>query len=713
MNRFYCILLYLIFFSPSYSQISNSNVVRIDAIPAAGILLDTGWRFHTGDNPQWAKPEFDDKDWENLSPTVDVHDLLKRHRDAGIGWFRLKVKIDSLLQGSSVALVISQVTASEIYLNGKLLYRFGKVSSVYSNEQTSTLHDEPFNIQLGRENIQEFAIRYSFNPKRFFTLYYHPNACVQLILKQPNQATSDYVFMKKSSYAFLISIMAIYLLLGSFCLYFYLSFRTEKSYKFIALNSFVQPVALLLFIMAVESFNSLTTSTFVYILGEIVSCIGVFYFFNACYILFNIRKPRYYIFFVLYVILMVTVSLSTYNYGKFLYGGFGLIFCLEVLRIALGGVAKRRPGSWLFLLGATVELLATVDAIYLDAHGKFAEADNAASIVFLATPIYLSLFMAGEFARLARTLRNKVVEVKQLSDRTLAQEQEKQTILSTEKERLEIEVQNRTAALNKSLQDLKSTQAQLIQSEKMASLGELTTGIAHEIQNPLNFINNFSDVNKELLVELNEEIEKAHYSDVREIAKDLIDNEEKINHHGKRADAIVKSMLQHSRTSKGENEPTDISRLADEYLRLAYHGFREKNKSFEAKIETDFDHSIRSINVVPQDIGRVLLNLINNAFYAVNERRKQNLNGYEPTVSITTRKHNDKVEIIVKDNANGIPQKILEKIFQPFFTTKPTGQGTGLGLSLAYDIVKAHGGEIKVETEEGEGSEFIIHLPVN
>jgi len=258
--------------------------------------------------------------------------------------------------------------------------------------------------------------------------------------------------------------------------------------------------------------------------------------------------------------------------------------------------------------------------------------------------------------------------------------------------------------------NLKATQQQLIQSEKMASLGELTAGIAHEIQNPLNFVNNFSDVNKELLSEMNAEIEKGNYDEVKTIAKDVTDNEEKINHHGKRADSIVKGMLQHSRVSSGQKEPTDINALADEYLRLAYHGLRAKDKSFNADIKTDFDNNIGKVNIIPQDIGRVILNLINNAFYAVDEKKKQNQNGYEPTVLVSTKKSNGKVEISVKDNGNGIPQKVLDKIFQPFFTTKPTGQGTGLGLSLSYDIVKAHGGELKVETKEGEGSEFIIQL---
>jgi len=217
-----------------------------------------------------------------------------------------------------------------------------------------------------------------------------------------------------------------------------------------------------------------------------------------------------------------------------------------------------------------------------------------------------------------------------------------------------------------------------------------------------------------------EEVKKGNFDEAKVIANDLKQNLEKINHHGKRADGIVKSMLQHSRASSGQKELTDINVLCDEYLRLSYHGLRAKDKSFNAKFETDFDSALEKINVIPQDIGRVILNLINNAFYAVTEKRNANLDGYEPTVSVSTKQRDarpddpvgrGKVEITVKDNGNGIPQKVLDKIFQPFFTTKPTGQGTGLGLSLSYDIVKSHGGELKVETKEGEGSEFLITLP--
>ncbi len=273
-----------------------------------------------------------------------------------------------------------------------------------------------------------------------------------------------------------------------------------------------------------------------------------------------------------------------------------------------------------------------------------------------------------------------------------------------------IQKQKAKTKIEKAYVELKSAQAQLIQSEKMASLGELTAGIAHEIQNPLNFVNNFSEVNKELLIEMKDEIKNGNIDEVNAIADNLIDNEEKINHHGKRADAIVKGMLQHSRSSSGVKEPIDINALADEYLRLAYHGLRAKDKSFNAIMKTDYDETLEKVSVIPQDIGRVLLNLYNNAFYAVTEKAKQQTNGYEPTISVSTKKIDNKVEIKVQDNGNGIPQKVVDKIFQPFFTTKPTGVGTGLGLSLSYDIIKAHGGEIKVETKDGEGSKFIIQL---
>jgi two-component system NtrC family sensor kinase len=279
-----------------------------------------------------------------------------------------------------------------------------------------------------------------------------------------------------------------------------------------------------------------------------------------------------------------------------------------------------------------------------------------------------------------------------------------------QKQKQEIDVQK--GKVEKTLEELKATQQQLIQSEKMASLGELTAGIAHEIQNPLNFVNNFSEVSVELVEDLKKEAKEGNGEEVIAIADEIAVNLQKVVRHGQRAEGIVKGMLQHSRASSGKKEPTNINALVSEYLGFSYHGLRAKDKQFIAILTTDFDESIGRIEIVPQDIGRVLLNLYNNAFYSLNQKKKQFEGTFEPTVFVSTRKDTDKITIIVSDNGCGIPQRIADKIFQPFFTTKPSGQGTGLGLSLSYDIIKAHGGEIRMESKEGEGTEFIIELPV-
>jgi len=301
------------------------------------------------------------------------------------------------------------------------------------------------------------------------------------------------------------------------------------------------------------------------------------------------------------------------------------------------------------------------------------------------------------------------------------QEEEINRITSAQKSQLEVMVAERTAELTQqkeelqqALSELKNTQSQLIHSEKMASLGELTAGIAHEIQNPLNFVNNFAEVNMELIDELKQESHQGKVEMVSALAKDIRQNLEKISYHGKRADAIVKGMLQHSRTSTGQKEDVDINTLIEEYVGLSYHGMRAKDKSFNVAIKSKLDPNAGIVKIIPQDIGRVLLNIFNNAFYSVKEKKQEQIPGFEPTVNISTKKVNGEVEIRVRDNGNGIPEKILDKIFQPFFTTKPTGQGTGLGLSLSYDIInKVHGGRMYINTVEGQYAEFIILLPVS
>ncbi len=387
-------------------------------------------------------------------------------------------------------------------------------------------------------------------------------------------------------------------------------------------------------------------------------------------------------------------------------GLFGIIYLEEAFDEARPTVFAVLPLLLVSFLGSLLDLISS--DFYDRLHYLF-ETAKVFAIVWMITMLIIN------------KKQRKALEKERLKTH---EEEQQNKIMATLKADLEVQVAERTAeltsqkeALEHALAELKSAQAQLIQSEKLASLGELTAGIAHEIQNPLNFVNNFSEINTELIEEMHVEIEKGNINEIKAIANDIRENEKKITQHGKRADAIVKGMLHHSRNSSGVKEPTDINALADEYLRLSYHGLRAKDKTFNATLKTDFDERIGKINIIPQDIGRVILNLITNAFYVVTEKKKElqsagNGTEYNPTVSVITKKMGRNVVVMVKDNGNGIPPKLMDKIFQPFFTTKPAGQGTGLGLSLSYDIVNAHGGELKVETKEGEGTTFIINLPI-
>ena len=314
--------------------------------------------------------------------------------------------------------------------------------------------------------------------------------------------------------------------------------------------------------------------------------------------------------------------------------------------------------------------------------------------------------------------RKKIQYHKQLQ----AMNEDRERLLKEQNQLLEQRVQSRTGELSaqkevlqKTLQELKASQSQLIQKEKMASLGSLTAGVAHEIQNPLNFVINFGEVNRELLSEMKERIAhenlpKSFTDEIRDLIEDLADNQNKILHHGQRADGIVKNMLQHARIQSGVMELTDLNELAEEYLKLAYHGFRVKHKSFHCHFKTAYDEHIGRIDLVPEDIGHTLVNLFNNAFFSMNEKMKLKGDGYEPVLDVSTQRKEGKAMVTVRDNGMGISTKIMDKIYQPFFTTKPTGEATGLGLSLSYDMIKAHQGELKADSMEGEFAAFTIEL---
>jgi signal transduction histidine kinase len=383
----------------------------------------------------------------------------------------------------------------------------------------------------------------------------------------------------------------------------------------------------------------------------------------------------------------------------------------DMMRLFIKSLMKKERNVWIIGIGVLLSQSAWIlYQNYLNTwvaqHQEF-----LAYCIALAVPITLLIFNALRTARTTINLENQLVEVKRLSDLSIAQEQEKQQILTAQKELLELQVKDRTTALSQSLENLKAMQDQLIQSEKMASMGELTAGIAHEIQNPLNFVNNFSELNSELSEEIIKAIKSGNIKEAETLAEDIRSNQMKVREHGQQADAIVKSMLQHSHSGTGHKEPTDINALANEYLRLAFNGFRAKNKSFSATLILDLDTSLEKFQVIPEQIGRVLLNLYNNAFYTVSEKKKTAGEEYIPTVTVSTGRINNMTKISVKDNGMGMSEKVSHKIFQPFFTTKPAGKGAGLGLSLSYDIIKAHHGEIKADSQEGEFTEITILLP--
>jgi signal transduction histidine kinase len=391
------------------------------------------------------------------------------------------------------------------------------------------------------------------------------------------------------------------------------------------------------------------------------------------------------------------------------------LFVLFVLVGVLVAVRDYRPARTLLLATLPFTLYKLLEFVLEDSRGHldkrydaFLDATQGFIIIWLITFIFI-----------ARS-QKKTLE----KERLLREEEEKaKRLIEAQNVELERLVSERTAALTyqaeelrTALTELRATQAQLVQSEKMASLGELTAGIAHEIQNPLNFVNNFADVSVEMLTELREEQARAERDPEleAELLEDIAQNLQKIHHHGQRAASIVKGMLEHSRASTGERQPVDVNHLADEYLRLAYQGLRAKDKSFNATLNTDFAPDLPEVEAIGPDLGRVLLNLFSNGFYAVRQRQLRGEADYAPTVSVSTRRCNDEVEIRVRDNGMGIPEAVRQKIFQPFFTTKPSGEGTGLGLSLSYDIVtQGHGGTLTVTSQEGKFTEFLISLPLN
>jgi signal transduction histidine kinase len=669
--------------------------------------ISQAWKYHPGDDMGWADPAYDDTRWYDIAPDKLRPEAMPDSLWDGYGWWRITFTADTTLCLQISRLHFYCWGAAEVYLDGKKIQSYGHFSSQADKAKNFVAPyapDRPLQIPWVGQHV--LAVRYA----------HHQAKRNEELLKKNAQYLGFRVGLAnevkgiQSDYRYAISLAAFTIIAAILSLLFFLHFLLFLKFPKDNSNLVLMLVILLFLIAALCAYLLLfvhpdgfwRSITGAYINSTAFS-LGLALLPYALARIFRLTKFNWSKHLVWFLIP------RTFNYHFqllpiIIVDGLLILTILIIIGLFMyEAIRNKKPGVQYVMTGAigtTVFLLINRldSAAVIDLNFALLNVDIV--LLYISFPIGLYVYITSRYGSLISSL--------------------------------EKEVTDRTFELKHSLEELKSTQAQLIQSEKMASLGELTAGIAHEIQNPLNFVNNFSEVSNELIEEVLEERkkEKVERDEAleEEILGDLQQNLQKINLHGKRASDIVKGMLEHSRTSTGKKEPTDINALCDEYLRLAYHGLRAKDKFFNATLKTDYDASIGKVNVVPQDIGRVILNLITNAFYAVAERERGRLltlpgfgtpaaledvpapAPYEPTVTVSTKKTGGTIEISIADNGNGIPAPIMGKIFQPFFTTKPTGQGTGLGLSLSYDIVKAHGGEIKVVSNESKGTEFVIQL---
>jgi signal transduction histidine kinase len=677
-----------------------------------------GWVFKEGNDVNWANSKIDTNGWIKMDPPgLTIKNADKNGKVEG--WFRLKFRLDSSFRNFPTGIFSIRFAASDLYIDGQHAASFGNtgLDGKPYKEFRGNL-EPPVNISLQTDTDHILALhivdyRSRLNPYHLKTQDNgDPRGYGVLISLTGAGAHTKWInFLQGQVLYFTFWACACGILSALFWLLYFKN-KSEKNLSIIAFSTTLLSAAA--FLAKMQQSTGIPYSVYeLYFYGQNFLVGPAFAV--IIIVLANIFKRKItlplalYCFFISFAFIIDLYFFE--NKAITLIAATTFFVCLYLI---ITSWRKLRGAQWSVVAGILLALAFVL--LYAYNLAKFKRFPYPyvylwLTGVFLSFPLSLMTYVASRFKEILNAVRSNANEVVKITE-------EKKEILAHQNEMLEKQVEERTEKLRQSLHDLKSAQAQLVQSEKMASLGELTAGIAHEIQNPLNFVNNFSEVNTELISELVDEVDKGNTEEVKAIAGDIKDNSEKIKHHGKRAGDIVRGMLQHSRTSTGKKEPTNINDLCDEYLRLSYHGLKAKDKSFDADFKTDFDESIGNINIIPQDIGRVLLNLINNAFYAVKSPNLLKGEQYKPLVSVTTRKANSSlgaggIEIIVSDNGTGIPKRIVDKIFQPFFTTKPTGEGTGLGLSLSYDIIKVHGGEIKVDTKENEGTKFIISLPVS
>jgi two-component system, NtrC family, sensor kinase len=715
----YIIFFFILMVNAVFAQ--KSEALYIDNLSKEGNLLDEGWKWHVGDDTLWKNPDFNDSQWGTINPLTEVFKI-EDLKTQGIGWMRLTLDIAPLYQGKTLNLVLNLHVAAEIYINGFLVEKIGFIgSNTEETQAVSAFNAHTIGLPYNSDTKQKIhiAIKVGYQESKFYTrIGFNRYTCIKPVLIE-SENTKLYNHYQQSQVHYSWFQSGIFFILTLLHLAFYLLLRSQKANLYLAIATLFLGVA----------FRSIAYSGIIAYLSNYFQSVFIETFsFSIAYIfllraIYEIYQKSIGIIFWLIVgasVLSVISLFTPYSLGSITVEMIAeIITTLEIIRITIIAVKENKPSAKPFLAVMIVSLIMFC-IFYLDFVVSWIQFFNHYNILFyqvalISVPISISIYVAINFSRINKALVEKLLENEALNKQNFEQEQEKKQILAAQKDTLEQQVQERTLQLKQSLETLKLTQEQLIQKEKLASLGELTAGIAHEIQNPLNFVNNFSELSVDIVKDLKEELKKHDKDEkyIEELFDDLRQNQEKINHHGKRASNIVKGMLGHSRASTGVKELTDINKLVDEYLRLSYHGIRAKDKAFNADFKTEFEENLPKIEVIPQDMGRVLLNLINNAFYAVHQRHLQDSN-YTPSVSVSTQYIDNQVIIKVIDNGPGMPESVKAKVFQPFFTTKPTGQGTGLGLSLAYDIVtKGHGGTLEVESTEGVATEFTVKLQID
>jgi signal transduction histidine kinase len=666
------------------------------------------WYFKKGNSvPGVGQNSIDTSAWVKFRP-ADIDKSLADNNGRREGWFKTYIKVDSSMMYKPIHFKFGLFGAGALYIDGKLIQTYGVAGKDKKGYREFTPnHRVPIQFTLDTAGVHELSLHIVDYLVPLENEKYSKGWFVGIWDKTTADEYAKHVEEEPFFNTLWLTVGAL------LCILFWaLAFqnRDEKNLRLIAITS---TSLLALSITVWMPHNAFASFFLMIITNEYLSVIAMkFFFVSSILLVVNIFKRKITwilkLIFGLYLVSTVIDFIYPDSFWFMSITYFALAFIINIYYV-ISSWKSLKGAQWFIVAGVLLTYLLITTLLSIG----FLRTDLLQQTllgllftgIFLSLPISLLFFISFRFKEFIKDVQFNAQQVVQLSE-------EKKLQAVAQQKLLELEVERQTLELRTSIETLKATQFQLVQSEKMASLGELTAGIAHEIQNPLNFVNNFSEVNSELIAEMKDALNKGNVEEAKNIADDINDNEQKIIFHGKRADGIVKGMLQHSRSNSGVKEPTAINALADEYLRLAYHGLRAKDKTFNATMKTNYDESIGKINIIPQDMGRVILNLITNAFYATSERKKMEGGSYEPTVSVSTKKMIDKVFITVTDNGNGIPQKIIDKIFQPFFTTKPSGEGTGLGLSLSYDIVKAHQGELSVVSNEEEGTTFQIILPL-